>query len=157
MAINIYEKNETRDKLKQFLERKNSENEQQKVQEYAAAVRRSEGARPLLSAYSNLADQCLRVEVLRAVWPLDFDKRDDTFKNLLLGYVYEKGLICGVRIKTPTGNMTFETELGAMNDYVYIYTYDSNSIRPSTQRFSNGEEWLNLFLMQAAKLIDPLY
>lgn len=119
-------------------------------------MRRSEGARPLISAYSSLKDQCLSVAALRALWPLDFDKRDDTFKSLLLGYVYEKDLICGVRIQTPTGNMTFETELGSMNEYVYIYTYDSNNIRPTTQRFSNREDWLNIFLMQAAKLVDPL-
>lgn len=155
MAINIYKKNESRDLVKHILERKNSEEKQRAIQEHTAAARRSQGMEPLLAAYLDLEDQYLRVSVLRAIWPLDFDKRDDAFRNLLLGYVHHDDLICGIRIRTPTGNMTFVTELGPMNEYVYIYTYDSNGLRPQTRQLTNVEDWLNIFYTETAKLIDP--
>jgi len=156
VAINIYKTNESRDRVKQILEYKSSEKKQQEIQAHTSAVRRSQGAAPLLAAYSEIEDQYLRVSVLRALWPLDFDKRDDAFRSLLLGYIYDHERICGIKIQTPTGRLTFETELDSMNEYVYIYTYDSDSIRPKTHRYSNQEDWIKNFFTQAAMLIDPL-
>jgi hypothetical protein len=156
VAKNIYKANESRERIKQIIDSDDWEKDKRVKQAQAAAVRRSQAAAPLLEAYSEIEDQYLLVSVLKALWPLDFEKRDDAFRNLLRGYVYDHGLICGIRLQTPTGNMTFEAELGPKNEKVYVFSYDSNSFRPTIQRLSNREDWLRIFFTQAAKLIEPI-
>jgi hypothetical protein len=121
----------------------------------AAALRRGEAMRPLIEVLGDLEDQYIRVSVMRLLWPHDYAQRDDRVRSLIQGFVLEEGIKCGIKLKSVGGSETFSTEIIGRDELSFVYAYDSAALQPQTRTFANQRDWMNLFINQMAKVIEP--
>jgi hypothetical protein len=154
MARGIFKKNKTVEAVKELVKKREAEFRAAQTKKRADAERRSIAFEPLSVMLSEVEDEYVRVSVLRAIWPLDFDKRPDRIKGLIEGYMLSESLCCGVKVRTATGRIMFETDIDGQGKISYIYSYESMGMRPVTREFSSREDWLQAFLYEMTKLIE---
>jgi hypothetical protein len=148
--------NRTLDNVKTIMRRSAAERVRVEQLRLAELKRLEQAAAPILTAYSDLKDQYLRVSVLKQLWPDDFGSRGDRVSALLLGFVAERGMNYGLAIRVPAGQMRFFVQQQKNDELIYIATRDIGDAPPAIREFINRDDWVGYFLRTLANMIDLL-
>jgi hypothetical protein len=113
-----------------------------------------EAAKPLLKAFDEIKEQPLRIDVMKRIWPDDFDRRDDRAKALLTGYLGAPDRPHGLRLRVPGGLRTFTIERSFSGQLSYVAVRESFSGEPHARQFSSAEPWLEVFYDVLATVLE---
>jgi len=116
--------------------------------------RQAEAAKPLLAAFKDLEGELVKVEVLKQIWPKDYQQRSEKFGSLLAGYVVYRGECYGLEIMIPGGIMRFTSEFSAEGENRFWATKEVGGLRPMAMDFGDRDDWLEFFYKSVAHLIE---
>lgn len=145
---------DTLDKIKAHAERARSFKDDLKDGDLQSAIRRHEAARLLLQAFSDVQDQFVRVDILKAIWPEDYQRRNDRARGLLAGVLGGERYPHGLRLYIPGGYRTFDVQESWDGTLSYIVARETYGMRPHIAHFSESAPWLDAFYETMAALID---
>jgi hypothetical protein len=131
--------------------------EQEREAEQARRARLSEqaeAAQEIIRAFGDLQDQFVQVSVLKRIWPMDYQRRDDRLKGLLTRVLTEEGEPYGIELEVPGGHMRFTVQRMDEGTMRFSATRDSGSVRPQVMDFVERQDWLAFFYRTMAQIID---
>lgn len=128
------------------------------AEEERLAVLRVEAlaAAPLVEAFRDLEDQYVRIEMLREIFPRDYDRRDDRVRGLLVEYLGDAGagLLNGVAFHVPNGEIRFRVSHTRERGLTYLATRNLGTLRASSREFVVREDWIDHFFRIMADLVE---
>ena len=145
---------DTLDKIKAHAERVKSFRDGLKEGDHQAAARRHEAARPLLQAFADVQDQFVRVEILKGIWPQDYQRRNDRARGLVAGLIGPEAYPHGLRLFIPGGFRTFDVQEGWDGTLTYVSARETYGMRPHLAHFSEAEPWMDVFYETMATLLE---
>lgn len=114
----------------------------------------AELAAPLIQAFRDLENQFVKIDVLKRLWPEDYEQRNDRFGGLLINWIGPASNPHGLRLAIPHGTISFEVALRQDESPVFLCVRDIHSQRPAIMEFNNREEWLDYFFKSVAEWIE---
>jgi hypothetical protein len=146
--------NETLSRIRAIAHAEASSRDARRRSSSASLKRRHEAARPLLQAFSDIQNEYVKVDVLRRIWPEDFERRDDRLAGLVTALLGTERYPCGIRIRLPGGYRSFEVEESWDGELRYINARETEGARPSIVQFGDVEAWMESFYQSMAVLLD---
>ncbi len=111
-------------------------------------------AQPLIQSFHDLGNEFVKVEVLKRLWPDDYEQRNDRLAGLLIAWIGPPTRPHGLRLAIPYGSLTFEVALRQDGSPVFLCVRDILSQRPAIMEFNDRKEWLEFFLKAIADLVE---
>lgn len=145
---------DTLDKIRAHAERARSFRDDLREGDSLAAARRHQAFRPLLDAFMDVQDQYVRVESLKAIWPRDFQQRNERARGLLAALLGGERQPHGLRLYIPGGYRTFDVQENWDGTLTYVSARETEGMRPHIVNFSQLEPWLEVFYETMASLLE---
>ena len=118
------------------------------------ARQRSEAAAPLLQAFADIQHRFVRIDVLKRIWPSDYQRRPDHARGLVAGVLGGERYPYGLSLFIPGGHAVFEVDLTWDGQLHYVSSRETTSTRPQAARFETPEPWLEEFYQTLAQLLE---
>ncbi|MBB1074680.1 hypothetical protein HUU62_09690 [Rhodoferax sp. 4810] len=126
---------------------------QQQTQQVAAAIR-ARAAAPLFAAFNDIKNEFVRVDLLKQIWPTDFDRRNDRVIGLVIEIIGGDAHPCGLKLQIPGGHRSFAVELAADGSIAYTSTREAQGGRPQYITFQNETQWMEFFYKTMAYILE---
>jgi hypothetical protein len=148
--------NDTLSRIKAQAERRRDSQAQAqgKASSMELAQRRSEAAKPLLAAFADVANAFVRIDVLKRIWPSDYQRRPDRARGLVIGLLGGEAHPYGLSLHIPGGQASFQVELTWDGKIMYVTSREVLSAQPHSAKFETPEPWLNEFYQMMATLLE---
>jgi hypothetical protein len=143
--------------LSKIRAKKDHANDSQVIQnqsEQVSALKRSQAAIPLLNAFNDIKGEFVRIELLKQIWPKDFDRRNDRLVGLVMEVLGGETYPYGLKFYIPGGYRSFAVELGQDESLIYTTTREADSGKPQYVTFRDQEQWMDFFYKTMAYIID---
>jgi hypothetical protein len=145
---------DTLSKIKAQAERQRESRTAGKAASEESAQRRSAAAQPLLKAFADVQNAFVRIDVLKRIWPNDYQRRPDRARGLLAGLLGGERYPYGLMLHIPGGQATFEVELTWDGKIMYVSSRETLSTRPRLVRVERPEPWLEEFYQTMSTLLE---
>lgn len=146
--------NDTLSRIKAEAERTRVGCESSRDLSLETAQRLHEAARPLLDAFTDVRNHFVKVEVLKRIWPSDFDRRPDRAQGLVIAMLGGAAHPSGLMLQVPGGIRAFEVQETWDGRLVYVSSRETGGMRPQSWRFETPEPWLAGFYQTMAMLLE---
>lgn len=146
--------NDTLSRIKAEAERRRESNASGKSSAEEQKQRLSEAAAPLLKAFADVQNTFVRIEVLKRIWPEDYQRRPDQASGLLVGYHGGERFPCGLSLHIPGGSASFEVEETWNGKVFYHSSRDTMGSRPRFWKYESPGPWLDDFYQLLATLLE---
>ena len=146
--------NDTISKIKQLAENSQIAAARSKATALEKTQRRHDAAQPLLKAFADVQNAPVRIEVLKRIWPYDFQHRPDRASALVIGYLGDPRRPHGMSFHTPGGQASYEVELTWDDRIVYVSTRETGGSQPQSKKFSEPDSWLAGFYHTMAPMLE---
>lgn len=146
--------NDTLSKIKAMAERSQTSRDQTRDTSLDQAQRCHEAALPLLEAFADVQEHFVKIEVLKQIWPRDYDRRPDRVHGLVAAKLGGEALPCGLMLHIPGGLCSFEVHETWDRKLVYTSSRETHGARPLIRQFDHPEPWLEGFYRTLAGLLD---
>ncbi|QIK37056.1 hypothetical protein GWK36_02495 [Caldichromatium japonicum] len=144
--------NQTLQKLRQITQGDAANGEDSAIRKCQAAC--AELAAPLIQAFHDLENEFVKIDMLKKLWPDDYDQRNDRVSGLLIAWIGSQAKPHGLRLAVPYGSLTFEVALRQDGSPVFLCVRDIHSQRPAIMEFNSRDEWLEFFFKSIAEFIE---
>lgn len=146
--------NDTISRIKQIADNSQISAARSKATAQEKVQRRHEAAKPLLKAFSDVQHSLVRIEVLKSIWPFDFQHRPDRASALVIGYLGDPRHPSGISFHTPSGQASYEVELTWDDRIVYVSSKETGGSQPQSKKFSEPDPWLAGFYHTMAPMLE---
>jgi hypothetical protein len=146
--------NDTLSRIKAQAERQRESQTAGKAATEESVLRRSEAAQPILKAFADIQHAFVRIDVLKRIWPSDYQRRPDRARGLLAGLLGGERYPYGLMLHIPGGQATFEVELTWDGKLMYVSSRETLSTRPRLVRVERPEPWLEEFYQTMSTLLE---
>jgi len=146
--------NDTLSRIRARAEQAQSVQDEQKQSTVDAASRRHEAAKPLLDAFADVQHHYVKIDVLKTIWPDDYQQRDDRARGLVTGVLGGERLPYGLRLRAPGGFRTWEVQVDWTGAYAYVASRETEGGRPHVNHFDRPEPWLDTFYQAMALMLE---
>ncbi|EGV18957.1 hypothetical protein ThimaDRAFT_1761 [Thiocapsa marina 5811] len=146
--------NDTLSKIKAQAERARTSHEEVKETSLEKAQRRHEAALPLLKAFADVQDNFVKIDVLKRIWPRDYDRRPDRVHGLVAAVLGGEAHPCGIMLHVPGGLCSFEVRESWDGNITYVSSRETNGSRPLLWQFDQPDPWLDGFYRTMAGLLE---
>lgn len=146
--------NDTLSRIKAEAERRRNSDANGKATSQEQAQRRSEAAQPLFKAFADVQDAFVRIDVLKGIWPDDYQRRPDRARGLLMGVLGGERYPYGLSLFIPRGQASYQVEINWEGKILYIASREAAASRPQSRRFDTPEPWLEDFYLTMASLLE---
>jgi hypothetical protein len=119
-----------------------------------AAEQRARAAKPLIDAFRDIQNEFVRIELLKQIWPNDFDRRNDRLAGLLVEWLGGAQRPHGIRLQVPGGFRSFSVDLAGDGNLCYTSTREPHSGRAQYITFQNEEQWMEFFYKTMAYVLE---
>jgi hypothetical protein len=146
--------NNTISRIKQVAENSQAAAARSQAKALEKAQRRHEAAKPLFKAFAEVQHAYVKIEVLKRIWPYDFQHRPDRASALVIGYLGDPRYPHGLSLHTPGGQASYEVELTWDDRIVYVSSKETGGSQPLSKKFSEPDSWLAGFYHTMAPLLE---
>ncbi|WP_147431155.1 hypothetical protein [Thiocapsa rosea] len=146
--------NDTLSKIKAQAERARSSQEEGKETSLEKAQRRHAAALPLLQAFADVQDNFVKIDVLKRIWPGDYDRRPDRVHGLVAAVLGGEAHPCGLMLHVPGGLCSFEVRETWDGKIIYTSSRETTGARHLLWQFDQPEPWLDGFYRTMAGLLE---
>ena len=146
--------NDTLNRIKAEAERRRESIASGKSSSEEQKQRLSEAAAPLLKAFADVQNAFVRIEVLKRIWPEDYQRRPDQASGLLVGYHGGERFPCGLSLHIPGGSASFEVEETWDGKVFYHSSRDTMGSRPRFWKYESPGPWLDDFYQLLATMLE---
>ncbi len=146
--------NDTFSKIKAQADRQRESRSADKAAGAESAQRRSEAAQPILKAFADIQHAFVRIDVLKRIWPNDYQRRPDRARGLLAGLLGGERHPYGLMLHIPGGQATFEVEMTWDGKILYVSSRETLSSRPRLVKVERPEPWLEEFYQTMSTLLE---
>lgn len=145
--------NDTLSKIKAEADRRRESAAMGRASSADLARRRNEAAAPLLKAFGDIQDAFVRIDMLKRIWPQDYQRRPDRARGLVAGLLGGERYPSGLSVHIPGGKATFEVELTWDGKILYVVSREANGSQ-STSKVEKPELWLDEFFKTMATMLE---
>ncbi|WP_295428082.1 hypothetical protein [uncultured Thiodictyon sp.] len=146
--------NDTLNKIKAEAQRRRESEAMRRASSMDLAQRRSAAAMPLFKAFSDIEHAFVRIDVLKRIWPEDYQRRSDRARGLVAGFLGGEPHPYGLSLHIPGGKATFEVELTWDGKILYVSSREVSGLRPWVSKVEQPEPWLEDFCQTMATLLE---
>jgi hypothetical protein len=146
--------NDTLSRIRAEAERARASSEEGKLSSEESAMRRHRAALPLLGAFADVQHNFVKIEVLKRIWPKDYEQRPDRARGLVIARHGGDLHPCGLIFRIPGGFRSFEVQETWNGRLVYISSRETDGSRPQSWQFDTPEPWLDGFYKAMATLLE---
>jgi hypothetical protein len=146
--------NDTLSKIKALAERAQATREGAQESSLEQAQRCHAAALPLLNAFADVQDHFVKIEVLKRIWPRDYDRRPDRIHGLVAARLGGDAFPCGLMLHVPGGLCSFEVHETWDGKMLYTSSRETAGARPLLWQFDHPEPWLEGFYRTLAGLLE---
>jgi len=146
--------NDTLSKIRAKTERASDSQIAERQERQLAAIKRARAAVPLIAAFNDIKNELVRVELLKQVWPDDFDRRNDRLVGLVAEIIGGETHPYGLKFHIPGGYRSFIVELGPDDTPVYASIREGQSGRPQYVTFRDEAQWMEFFYKTMAYILE---
>lgn len=146
--------NDTLSKIKAKAEGARASVAEEKDSSLVMAQSRHEAALPLLKAFADIQDNFVKIEVLKRIWPTDYDRRPDRARGLVIAVLGGETYPCGLMFHSPGGVRSFEVRETWDGRLTYISSRETAGARPLFWQFDTPEPWLDGFYQTMATMLE---
>lgn len=145
--------NDTLNRIKAEAERRRISDAMGRSSALELAQRRNEAALPLLKAFADVQDTFVRIDVLKRIWPDDYQRRPDRARGLIIGVLGGR-YPCGPSLHIPGGQASYEVEATWDGKIIYVSSREANASRPQCWKFDTPAPWLDDFYLTMGMLLE---
>lgn len=146
--------NDTLSRIKAQAERQRESQTAGKAATEESVLRRNEAAQPIFKAFADIQHAFVRIDVLKRIWPSDYQRRPDRARGLLAGLLGGERYPYGLMLHIPGGQATFEVEMTWDGKLMYVSSRETLSTRPRLVRVERPEPWLEEFYQTMSTLLE---
>ena len=146
--------NDTLSRIKAEAQRRQAAAASGKDSAQALAQRRQAAAEPLFKAFSDIEGSFVRIDVLKEIWPDDYQSRPDRARGLVAGVLGGGRYPCGLTLHIPGGQASYAVELTWDGKIVYVSSRQTKTAQPQSWTFERTEPWLDAFYQTMATLLE---
>jgi hypothetical protein len=118
------------------------------------AARRAKAAEPLLTAFRDIQNEFVKIDLLKQIWPNDFDRRNDRLLGLLSETLGDPRYPHGIKLLVPGGFRSFSVDFAADGNLLYTSAREPHSGRAQYVNFQNEEQWMEFFYKTMAYILE---
>ncbi|MBK1644721.1 hypothetical protein CKO25_08685 [Thiocapsa imhoffii] len=137
--------NDTLRKIKERASRTQSSVALEQDASLASVRRRHQAAWPLLQAFAEIQDHFVKIDVLKRIWPTDYDRRPDRAHGLVIAYLGGDEAPFGLMLRIPAGTRVFEVQETWDGRLLYVSARETDGARPLSWQYDTPEPWLDGF------------
>ena len=145
--------NDTLSKIKAEADRRRESEAMGRASSVDLARRRSEAAVPLLKAFGDIQDAFVRIDMLKRIWPQDYQRRSDRARGLVAGVLGGERYPYGLSVHIPGGKATFQVELTWDGKILYVASREAHGSQ-SASKLETPEPWLEEFFKTMATMLE---
>jgi hypothetical protein len=146
--------NDTLSRIKAEAERRRVSDAMGKSSTLEQAQRRHEAALPLFKAFADVQDSFVRIDVLKRIWPSDYDRRPDRARGLVIGVLGGERQPYGLSLYIPGGQASYQVEATWDGKILYVSSREVSSARPQSWKFEAQQPWLDDFYLTMSSLLE---
>jgi hypothetical protein len=146
--------NDTLSRIKAEAELRRESNTSGKLSAVEQKQRLSEAAAPLVKAFADVQNTFVRIEVLKRIWPEDYQRRPDQASGLLIGFHGGERYPVGLSLHIPGGSASFEVEETWDGKIIYRSSRETLGSRPRFWNYESPGPWLDDFFQLMASLLE---
>jgi hypothetical protein len=146
--------NDTLSRIKAEAQRRQAAAATGKASSQELAQRRQEAAAPLFKAFADVEDSFVRIDVLKDIWPDDYQRRPDRARGLVMGVLGGDRYPCGLTLHIPGGQASYAVELTWDGKVVYVSSRQTKTAQPQSWKFETPDPWLEGFYLTMATLLE---
>ncbi|MBK5969878.1 MULTISPECIES: hypothetical protein [Thiorhodovibrio] len=146
--------NDTLSKIRQKAEQGGESQMQQKESKDSSAAARAKAAEPLLTAFRDIQNEFVKVDLLKQIWPTDFDRRNDRLAGLIAEVLGGPQAPHGIKLMVPGGYRSFSVDFAGDGTLQYTSAREPYSGRAQYVHFQNEEQWMEFFYKTMAYILE---
>ncbi|MBK1647864.1 hypothetical protein [Rhabdochromatium marinum] len=118
------------------------------------AMKRAKAAEPLLSAFREIQNEFVKIDLLKQIWPDDFDRRNDRLAGLVTEQLGGAQYPHGIKFLVPGGFRSFSVDISSDGNLCYTSAREPHSGRAQYISFQNEEQWMDFFYKTMAYILE---
>jgi hypothetical protein len=146
--------NDTLSRIKAEAERRRVSDAVGKSSSQEQAQRRHEAALPLFKAFADVQDSFVRIDVLKRIWPSDYQRRPDRARGLLIGMLGGERQPYGLSLYIPGGQSSYQVEAAWDGKLLYVSSREVTAMRPQSRKHETPQPWLADFYLTMSSLLE---
>lgn len=146
--------NDTLSKIRQKAGQSGESQMQQQEAKDSNAAARAKAAEPLLTAFREIQNEFVKVELLKQIWPNDFDRRNDRLAGLVAEVLGGPRFPHGIKLMVPGGFRSFSVDYSSDGSLQYTSAREPHSGRAQYVHFQNEEQWMEFFYKTMAYILE---
>ena len=124
------------------------------LRELQDRITKADLAAPLIQAFRDVEQEFVQIEMLKQIWPLDYERRNDRVAGLLVSLLGPPDYPSGLRILIPHGQVSFDIDLKEDGSTLFRCTRETDGQRPRIMEFVTREPWMEYFYRLIADVIQ---
>jgi len=146
--------NDTLSKIRQKAGQSGESQMLEKQSRDSTAQKRAKAAEPLMTAFREIQNEFVKVDLLKQIWPTDFDRRNDRLAGLVAEILGDPRFPHGIKLMVPGGFRSFSVDISSDGTLCYTSAREPHSGRAVYVNFQNEEQWMEFFYKTMAYILE---
>ncbi|EIC23331.1 hypothetical protein [Thiorhodovibrio frisius] len=146
--------NDTLSKIRRKASQSGESQMMEKESKDSDAVKRAKAAEPLIKAFEDIQNEFVKIDLLKQIWPTDFDRRNDRLGGLVAEVIGGPENPCGIKLMVPGGFRSFVVDLAGEGGIRYTSAREPHSGRAQYINFQTEEQWMEFFYKTMAYILE---
>lgn len=146
--------NDTLSKIRQKAEKSGESQVLRDESKDSEAARRAKAAEPLLTAFREVQNEFVKIDLLKQIWPNDFDRRNDRLIGLLAEVLGGPRFPHGIKLQVPGGFRSFSVDPAGDGNLCYTSAREPHSGKAQYVNFQTEEQWMEFFYRTMAYILE---